>query len=132
MQILVKSVELGEMKFKVGTDRDIAVKCFNEFPELLEKIKEQEEVLENKSSKMFDETVLELSDYILEELPKFIKFALPLMLEKAGDNSNAEEIIKYAQDNNATEIMNVPLMEFVAQGFTQRKLAKPKIKFSMK
>ena len=36
MKVLEKTVELGEMSFKVQTNRDIAVKSFEEYPEVLE------------------------------------------------------------------------------------------------
>ena len=36
MRVLEKTVTLGEMKFKVATDRDIAVKAFEEFPDLID------------------------------------------------------------------------------------------------
>ena len=66
------------------------------------------------------------------KLADLIAFALPMMLKKVGDQSNAGEIISYAKDNGADTILNNAMLEFLVQGFTQRELAKPKIKFSMK
>ena len=68
-----------------------------------------------------------------DEIAKMVKFALPLMLKEAKDDTNATKIIKYATDNDVIAQFNAGILEFIAQGFTQGELAnKPKIKFSMK
>ena len=36
MKLLEKQVTLGEMEFKVATNRDIAIKTFEQFPDLME------------------------------------------------------------------------------------------------
>lgn len=137
IKVLEKTVTLGEKVFKVGTDRNIAVKAFEEHPELIEYLVNKQgaigksddtafflEAIKNKELGMLFDMESKLAD--------LIAFALPMMLEKAGDKSNAQEIISYAKENDADTMLNNGMLEFLVQGFTQRELAKPKIKFSMK
>ena len=136
MKLLEKQVTLGEMEFKVATNRDIAIKTFEQFPDLMEYLISQKgqsnaseeeffiEALKKKElSKLFD---------MDNKLADLIAYALPLMLKTADDNSSAVEIIDYAKENGADGVFNSAILEFLMQGFTQRELAKPKIKFSMK
>jgi hypothetical protein len=136
MKVLEKQVTLGEMEFRVATNRDIAIKTFEQFPDLMEYLITQkgnsnanvEELfingLKNKElSKLFD---------MDNKLGELIAYALPLILKSANDNSNAVEIIDYAKENGANGVFNSAILEFLMQGFTQRELVEPKIKFSMK
>lgn len=136
MKLLEKQVTLGEMNFKVATNREIAIKTFEQFPDLMEYLISQKgqsnanekeffiEALKKKElSKLFD---------MDNKLADLIAYALPLMLKTANDNSPAVEIIEYAKENGADGVFNSAILEFLMQGFTQRELAKPKIKFSMK
>ena len=136
MKLLEKQVTLGEMEFKVASNREIAIKTFEQFPDLMEYLISQKgqsnaneeeffiEVLKKKElSKLFD---------MDNKLADLIAYALPLMLKTANDNSSAVEIIEYAKENGADGVFNSAILEFLMQGFTQRELAKPKIKFSMK
>lgn len=133
MKVLEKTVELGEMSFKVRTNRDIAVKSFEEYPSVLEYIVKQQNKGEQDIVSLVKGKGLSELYRINDEIAKMVKFALPLMLEEAKDKSNANTIIKYATDNGVIEQFNAGILEFVAQGFTQGELVKkPKIKFSMK
>ena len=136
MKVLEKQVTLGEMEFRVATNRDIAIKTFEQFPDLMEYLITQKgnqsaneeeffiKALKKKElSKLFD---------MDNKLGELVAYALPLMLKSANDNSNAVEIIDYAKENGADGVFNSAILEFLMQGFTQRELAKPKIKFSMK
>ena len=136
MKLLEKQVTLGEMEFKVATNREIAIKTFEQFPDLMEYLISQKgnsnaneeeffiEALKKKQlSKLFD---------MDNKLAELISYALPLMLETANDKSCAVEIIDYAKENGADGVFNSAMLEFLMQGFTQRELSKPKIKFSMK
>ena len=136
IKILEKTVTLGDMKFKVAVDRDIAIKSFEEYPELIEYFINQQKKAGLGETEFFidslkNKTLNELYSKD-EELSKLIEFALPLMLEKANDKSSAEEILQYADENNARSTVNSAMLKFLFQGFTQRELAKPTIKFSMK
>lgn len=134
MKFLEKTVTLGEMTFKVATDRDIAVKSFEKYSDLIEYLFKNKDniytdnefflnAIKNKElGKIFD---------MEKQIADLVGFALPLMLKKAGDDTDAKKIIKYAKDNDADTEMNSALLEFICEGFTQRELA-PKIKFSMK
>ena len=136
IKILEKTVTLGDMKFKVAVDRDIAIKSFEEYPELIEYFINQQKKAGLGETAFFidslkNKTLNELYSKD-EELSKLIEFALPLMLAKANDKSSAEEILQYADENNARSTVNSAMLKFLFQGFTQRELAKPTIKFSMK
>lgn len=136
MRVLEKTVTLGEMKFKVATDRDIAVKAFEEYPDLIEYLVNKENEIGNDDKSLFLKAIKnkELSTLfeMEEKFAKLIEFALPLMLKKANDESDAMEIIKYANENNVSTEFNSGMLEFLMEGFTLRELAKkPKIKFSM-
>lgn len=135
MRFLEKTVTLGEMTFKVATDRDIAVKAFEAYPQLIEYMfKKQDSITNDKDFFMEAIKNKELSKvFEMEKMfADLIEFALPLMLRKAGDKTSAKKIIDYATENGADTEMNSALMEFLCEGFTQRELAEPKIKFSMK
>lgn len=136
MKVLEKQVTLGEMEFRVATNRDIAIKTFEQFPDLMEYLISQKgnsnanedeffiNALKNKElSKLFD---------MDNKLGELVAYALPLMLKSANDNSNAVDIIDYAKENGADGVFNSAILEFLMQGFTQRGLVEPKIKFSMK
>lgn len=138
MRVLERTVTLGEKQFKIVANRDIAVKSFEEFPDVIIYIKEQEKSA--KSKKTDDDLFVELLKNkqlgkmleIDDKLAELVKFALPLMLAEAKDNSNADEIISYAEDNNVIEQFNAKIFELIAQAFTQREQEKPKVQFSMK
>lgn len=136
MKLLEKNVTLGEMKFKVAVNRDIAIKSFEEFPELIEYIISQENSGATDEQSVFMNALrgkkLKVLYDMEENLAKLIEFALPLMLETASDTSDAMAIIEYAKENDADSILNSAMLDFLMQGFSQRGLAEPKIKFSMK
>lgn len=136
MKILEKKVEFGEMTFRVATDRNIAVKAFEEYPDLIEYLFKKQNKANVNDSEFFLDALRnkELGELFSmeEKINKLIVFALPLMLEKAGDMTSAESIIEYAEENDAIELLNSAMMEFLVQGFTQREAAKPKIGLSMK
>lgn len=136
MKLLEKQVTLGEMEFKVATNRDIAIKTFEQFPDLMEYLISQKGQSNASEEEFFIETLKkkELSKLfdMDNKLADLIAYALPLMLKTANDNSSAVEIIDYAKENGADGVFNSAILEFLMQGFTQRELAKPKIKFSMK
>lgn len=134
MKLLQKRVELGKYKFNVVTDRDLAIKSFEAYPEVVEYILKNDssatddvEIMINAIKKKELKQLLELE----EKLAELVKFVLPLMLEKAGESVNAQELIEYATDNDAIEDFNAGIIEFLIMGFMQRGLGKPKIKFSM-
>ena len=136
MKILEKTVELGDMKFRVATDRNIAVKAFEEYPELIEYLVRKQKEANQNDEDFFVKAIKnkELSNLfeMEEKFGDLISFALPLMLEKAGDMTDAQAIIDYAVENGADSVFNSAMLEFLVQGFTQREVVKPKINFSMK
>lgn len=133
-----RTVTLGEKQFKVVANRDIAVKSFEQFPDVIIYLKEQEK--NAKSNKNEDDLFVELLKNkqlgkmfeINDKMAELVKFALPLMLAEANDNSNANDIISYAEENNVAEQFNAKIFELITNAFTQRGQEKPKIQFSMK
>lgn len=132
---LKRTCTLGEKEFKIVVNRDIAVKSFEEFPDTIIYLKQKaknnmnedtffENALKNKELSKLFETNDSLSD--------LVKFALPLMLAKANDNSNADEIIAYAEENGVIDDFNAQMFELISSAFTPREQGKPKVKFSMK
>lgn len=136
MKFLEKTATLGEMTFKIQTNRDIAIKTFEQFPDLMEYLIKKQGKAANNDNDFFIQALKnkelgELFD-MEDKIQELIKFALPLMLESAKDTTNASEIFKYAEQNNALSIFNNAMLEFLMQGFTQRGMEEPKIRFSMK
>lgn len=136
MKTLEKTVTLGTMVFKVGTNRDIAIKTYEQFPEIMEYMINQEKKQVKDGQDLFLQAIKnkELGKLfeIEDKLEVLVEFCLPLMLEVAKDKSDANEIIKYVKENNADGVFNSAIWKFLMEGFTQRELAKPQIKFSMK
>ena len=136
MKILEKEVTLGDMKFRVRTNREIAVKAFEQYPDLIEYLFNKQGSKAKNETQYFIEalkkkelgTLFSMNDKIAD----LIGFALPLMLDGAGDKTSSKEIIEYAKANNASDMFNSKMLEFLVEGFTQRGQEKPKIQFSMK
>lgn len=134
MKFLQKEVTLGEMEFKVRTNRDIAVRAFEEYPELIEYVLNKQGT-DLDDDKFFINALKNKELGILLDMngriEKLIEFALPLMLKEAGDETDAKTIIDYARENDADEIFNAKMLEFLIKAFTLRG-QEPKILFSMK
>lgn len=135
MKFLEKQVTLGDMEFKVRTNRDIAVKAFEEYPELIEYVLNKQGT-DLDDDKFFINALKNKELGILLDMngriANLIEFALPLMLKEAGDETDAQSIVNYAKDNEADEFFNAKMLEFLVEGFTLRGQDKPKILFSMK
>lgn len=134
MKTLTKTAKLGEKKFTVATNRDIAVNAFEKYPEetkQLLKFYEKDsmdklvDALENKRLK----NLLDEKDNASQNVVKIIDFALPLMLKAADDKSDADELIKYAKEKNALVPMAATLFDFLSQGFTLDELGTPEVQF---
>lgn len=137
MRILTKTVECGEYKFAVSTDRDIAVRTFEAFPDFIEKTlrggvysaDEKEFFVKAVREKKLGELLA-----VKEEMTEIAAYALPLMIEKAGGNAAAaEEITAYARANDADLLLAGGILEFLMQGFMQGERERaPKVRFAMK
>lgn len=134
MKLLEKRVTLGEYEFKVVTDRELAIKSFEAYPETIEYILKNEassgndvEIMINAIKNKELKELLEMED----KLRDLVKYVLPIMLKKAGESLDAQEIIDYATENDVIDDFNIGIIDFLFLGFSQRELGKPKIKFSM-
>lgn len=142
MKFLEKKVTLGEKSFKVRINRDIAVKSFEEYPDILEYFIKQNDIkskLKNGKQNDTDTFITMLKNKQLsalfdtnERIAELVKFALPIMIGEANDDADANEIIEYASENGVIETFNAAMVEFIMQGFTIGELGKAKIEFSMK
>ncbi len=143
MKILEKTVTLGEMNFKIGVDRNISVNVFEAYPDVLEYlINSAQEINDSNKDKNINETQFLLNaiknkklDRIFEiedKMGDLVAYALPQMLRKVGDTTDASKIIEYAKENGADVEFNSAILSLLNEAFTQRELGKPKIKFSMK
>lgn len=136
LKVLVKTVTFGEKTFKVGVDRNLAIACLEEKPELMEYLISQRNTSAKSSQEFFLKALKEKTLgklYAMEDkLSELTELSLPLMLKKAEDDHDAKEIIDYAKEHDAMGTLNNGMLEFLMQGFSQRELAKPTIKFSMK
>ena len=64
---------------------------------------------------------------------KISRFALPLMLKEAEDTQKAEDIIKYAIENDADQVLFANVVRVLFMGFTMNGVIKtPKIDLTMK
>ena len=134
MKTLRKHISVGDYKFNVGVDRDIVVDCFEQFPSLVEFLLKQAngdnaDIIVNAVKSKNLRQVLETN----EQIADFVRFALPKMLKKAEDESDAEEILNYIYENEVDEVFNSEMFKFICSGFTPDATEKkPKVKFVMK
>lgn len=136
MNKLIKEINFGEYEFKIGINRDIALKVAEQFPDILSEMLDKSKDVKDfktaiKQGKLRD--LLESSDLVSDNIAEMVKFALPLMLKEAGADIDAETLIVYAIENDADQIFNMGIWEVLMLGFTSNGAVKtPKIKFTMK
>ena len=139
MNKLIKECAFGDMTFNIATNREIALKVSQKFPD------EVAEIIGNANDTEFDKDNIKemikdgkLADFFsrgetaLKTNDKIARFALPLMLKEAGDTHNAKEIIDYAIENDADQILFANVTRVVFMGFTMSgEIKTPKIQFTM-
>lgn len=144
MRKLIKHISCGEYEFDVAINRDISVKCFEEFADFFEQFfneeknkKMQKEIGEVENT---DDDILtllkekKLNKYfsVYDNIEKVVAFALPLMLKEADCDLRSEDILNYFEENGVSQEASIELFNFIVEGFTQRGQRKPKVAFSMK
>lgn len=132
MKTLKKRITVGDYSFEIGTNRDIAVRAMEEYPDFALYVFSQqgaelvfEDALKNKQlSKYFE---------ILKQEKDIILYAFPLMYEEAnGKKLDFEkEFYAFLEDNNAMDVFVSKVFEFLMLGFTQKE-NKPKVKLELK
>lgn len=132
MKKLYKDIEIGEYKFRVCVNRDIAIQCAENFKDFFSKmfdnVKDKKEKLFNVANLKQD---LEYADFLKQNSGDVVKFALPLMLNEADDTTDSEKLIKYIYDNDADEVFNAKMLEFIIMGFSPEEAKKPKVKIKI-
>lgn len=132
---LIKEVVLGKYNFKISVNRAIFIDVNKKFPEFFKKAFEMSNsgltpelaLVNGKVDELFD-----LLDFSREQSFEITEYALPLLLKEAGSNNNPIEIIDYAKDNDAFELLANGIVEFILSVFTKGETQKPKVKFSIK
>lgn len=135
MKILKKEVTCGEKHFTVAVDREIAVNTLEKFPDLLGVVDFTEQgklsIADVAKKKKLGE-ILSLPDVQMDAA----KYALPLMLKKAGgENADAEakEIFAYAEENEVDDLLRDGLFAFVMEAFSLgERTRRHKVTFAMK
>jgi len=132
MKTLKKRITVGDYSFEIGTNRDIAVKAMEEYPDFAVYVFSQqgaevsfEDALKNKQlSKYLD---------ILKQEKDIILYAFPLMYEEANGKKLdfKKEFYAFLEDNNAMDVFVSKVFEFLMLGFTQKE-NKPKVKLELK
>lgn len=132
---LIKEVVLGKYNFKISVNRAIFIDVNKNFPEFFKRAFElasdnltpAEALSSGNVDKLFD-----ILDFSREQSFEITEYALPLLLKEAGSNNNPIEIIDYAKDNDAFELLANGIVEFILSVFTKGETQKPKVKFSIK
>lgn len=134
----IKQITLGEMVFNVGSNRNILVDVLENNEEYAECIFSQSEKSKDNNTDKVDFKSLiknkKMGEILkLEELiPEVVKYALPKMLEFTGETISADDIIAYAEENQADDILYEALHDLLIKAFTSGKQDKqPKIKFAI-
>lgn len=129
----------SEFTFNVGIDRNITCRTFEEFPDLVEFLIGMETDKPNEQDLMLTlmrNKKLEQALSLHEGVAELVRFALPLMLKKADENSNAikaQEILEYIEENGIQNEFNNAMLEFITLGFQMGgQDKKPKVKFVMR
>lgn len=145
MKKLRKDLTVGEYKFSLEINKDIAVSTFEEVPEMVALI--DEAMKTNKTQKgtsefgNFLQQVKEQSDEKDEKdlavMRKTAEVSLKKMYRAVETNKTVDDEFfdnfwNYIDENNAELLMCTTVMEFLMQGFTLGKELKPKVKIVLK
>ncbi len=139
MKTYSKNVTVGDYKFDVSVDRQIAAEGLEKFPDLVEYVLTQQDgvsaiVKATKDKKLG--TLLGID----EQAEALVKFAFPKMLKKADaefgtDNYNrSQEILDYIYENDADDVFITAMFEFILSVFTSEtpgKKKKSRVAFKM-
>lgn len=134
MKIFSKHITLGDIEFNVAIDREITAKAFEEFPDFtiyaLSNSENKEEIVANA---IRDKELFKLLS-VNDDMGKLVKFALPLMMKKAGETeieNKIQEIQTVLEENNFDDEFNSKIFEIICLGFTQGTGEKKNVKFSI-
>jgi len=136
MKIITKRITVGDYDFDISTDRDIAVKAFEQFPDFAKYVFSNA----NLSEKQFLESAIdnkELSKvFDLQDQEKdLVLYAFPYMYAKANPASQdgfIGEFLTFIEENGVMDVFVEKVFEFLMLGFSQKEKATPKVKFSLK
>ena len=145
MRIAKKRIELGDMTFCLGIDRNISAEVFEKYPDAILK---QSEVGDKKAEILGDEKeysvyelakegkltkILKIENDLKELIHACVSFAIPAMLEKAGEDKNiAKTILDFVEEYNIDEFYDA-VWSFIIVGFTgkgQEEQEKPMFKMT--
>lgn len=134
MKIFKKHITLENIEFDVAIDREITARAFEQFPDFttfaLSNSDHKEDIVANAIK---EKKLLELLS-VNDDMGELVKFALPLMMKKAGeDNINEKigEIYALVDESGFTDEFNSKIFEIICLGFTRGTSGKKKVKFSI-
>lgn len=134
MKIYKKHIILDKFEFDVAIDREITARAFEEFPDFttyaLSDTDNKDDIVATAIREKKLLKLLELND----DMGELVKFALPLMMKKAGEENaeeKAKEIYAFVDENEFADEFNSKIFEIICLGFTKGTGEKKKVKFSV-
>lgn len=134
MKIYKKHIILDKFEFDVAIDREITARAFEEFPDFttyaLSNTDNKDDIVATAIREKKLLKLLELND----DMGELVKFALPLMMKKAGEENaekKAKEIYAFVDENEFADEFNSKIFEIICLGFTKGTGEKKKVKFSV-
>lgn len=136
MKILTKRITVGDYSFDISTDRDIAVKAFQEFPDFAKYVFTKANLTEKQLlESAIDNKELDKLLNIQEQEKDLVLYAFPYMYAKANSVSQdgfIEEFLTFIEGNGVMDVFVEKVFEFLMLGFSQKEKATPKVKFELK
>lgn len=154
-----KHCKIGKYEFDLVITRELAVESIKRYPDYWKSLQKAMsfknidtiannnnlEKAKNSIANIDFDTLVKLNETDMEIsklTPNIVKYALPKMLKLANDNTNANELLKYCEENNVLDDFirddelqqgfNSKVMEFIMLGFTKGRQAKvAKVDFAM-
>ena len=134
MKIYKTHIILDKFEFDVAIDREITARAFEEFPDFttyaLSNTDNKDDIVATAIREKKLLKLLELND----DMGELVKFALPLMMKKAGEENaeeKAKEIYAFVDENEFADEFNSKIFEIICLGFTKGTGEKKKVKFSV-
>lgn len=134
MKIYRKHIALENIEFDVAIDREITAKAFEEFPEFtIHALSSGDQKTDTVAKAIKEKKLLELMS-VNDEIEQLVKFALPLMMKKAGETEIDEKIVEIyniVNESGFIDEFDAKMLEIICLGFTRETAEKKQVKFSI-
>lgn len=129
MRIMKKHCTLADFEFDISIDRNMVGEIFDSCPYILDVMDEMSESYnkkEEQSEEMEEENALSIAKRVKmksvmnfrDKVEEVVAFALPLMLQKAGESKElAKKILDIADKHNLDRVYD-GFWEFIMEAFT--------------